>query len=234
MRVKGFALLIGLFLTGMGFAGSYSLPEMPEASTVPTGNWYISGFGGAAFVPDNRITAAAATSDSSNSLRIKMSTGFHYGAALGYRVGGWHAEIQYTHNLLGIRHIDPYEIAGGGAFVGGDLPGKVNVYSGLINVFREFYEVSDIITPYVGLGLGFARLQLNASVPTGSDPATRFLKQHDHRFAYQASAGVSYHFDDRFSGGIYYRFLGTLHPSFFTDVGANHFIGGGLTYNVPV
>jgi len=65
------------------------------------------------------------------------------------------------------------------------------------------------ISPYVGVGLGFAHV--NEIRQSGG--GVRYLDDGDNRFAYQAIAGLSYNFNPHWSLSLDYRYFATTDPA---------------------
>jgi opacity protein-like surface antigen len=96
-------------------------------------------------------------------------------------------------------------------------------------------------TPYIGGGIGPARLSMNASVGPGSPFVGTLADTSDWQFAYQGIAGVKYSFSANWSVDLDYRYFATTDPHF-KDVAGNSFkpqyhthnVLMGITYRFPV
>jgi OOP family OmpA-OmpF porin len=92
--------------------------------------------------------------------------------------------------------------------------GSVNVWSGMINAL---YDVPTgwAITPYVGAGIGYARVKADNVAVSG----TAIMDDSDNVFAYQGILGAAYALTQNLKLGLDYRYFATLDPEFSTSVG---------------
>ncbi len=83
-----------------------------------------------------------------------------------------------------------------GSFNDGDLKKHALMFNGFYDV-----DTGSAWTPFVGVGMGWARLDINDPGFNDSDS--------DDVFAYQLMGGVSYAFNEQWSVDAQYRFMGT-------------------------
>jgi len=93
------------------------------------------------------------------------------------------------------------------------LDGRLNTYALMINGYYRFTS-SSAFTPYVGVGIGTALMNIKAKPE--SDP--NWFQDNDIEFAYQVIAGFSIAINANTSVGAEYRFFDTATPSFTENV----------------
>ncbi|MEM9810768.1 MAG: OmpA family protein [Pseudomonadota bacterium] len=139
-----------------------------------------------------------------------------YGALGRYFPNGLRSEFELSYRVQ-----DVESLPGDGTFGGfpsqGDL-GDVNVLTGMINVIKDF-QLAERVTPYLGAGVGFARIALDVSNVSDQNAATSgadfgagyniVLDDDDYVTAVQGLAGVSFALQDNVSLDIGYRYLQT-------------------------
>ncbi len=104
------------------------------------------------------------------------------------------------------------------------LTGDTKITTGLINAYYDFANNS-FVTPYVGVGVGFAHGTLDITGPGGS------ARESDNAFAWQGIAGLAYNVSQQIDLTADYRYLDTAN---FSDLGTDysaHEVRAGLRYN---
>ncbi len=129
----------------------------------------------------------------------QLSLGHYYG-------NGLRAEIEAAYGRSGVDSIS------GGANPGGNI----SALSGMINGFYDF-STDSALKPYVGFGIGAARLSYNGVTPIGGSRTN----DRDTVFAYQGIAGVSYDLGNDLALTTDYRYFRALDPNFTTDAGTS-------------
>jgi outer membrane protein OmpA-like peptidoglycan-associated protein len=188
--------------------------------------WYIGPEGGAVFLDDPTANVSCprvlvnetnfARVSSNNPLcppdpgfKAHMDTGWAVGGNVGYaglfipnlRVEG---EIAYRSNSVnGIQVTPP-----GTTF---SATGNVNSLAFMANAYYDFLN-SSAFTPYLGGGVGAARVSLDSLAFTAL-PGFK-TSGSDWQFAYQGIAGVRYNFTPNWSVHVDYRYFATSDPSF--------------------
>ena len=89
--------------------------------------------------------------------------------------------------------------------------GHIDSFALMANGYYDFLN-SSAFTPYVGVGVGAARLSLNDVGFT--TPFNFTASASDWQFAYQGIAGVRYAFNPTWSLNLDYRYFATLDPTF--------------------
>jgi len=138
-------------------------------------NWYIGLHGSLAFVGEQDLDGAATGS-------IEQDSGAGYGLSLGYRprieTGEWsnmRIEAEWHHQRSDVDTL-----------AGVTSAGSVRANTGLLNVFYDATISMPEWRPYVGLGIGFADLQLKNIPGVGSSGSE------DTVFAWNAMIGLGY------------------------------------------
>ena len=144
-------------------------------------NWYIGLHGALTFVGEEDIDDNLAVSG------LDADSGWAYGATVGYRppsaTGEWSNMRMEVEWHVQDSDIDKIQTPTGG--IAGT--GSVRVNAGLFNVFYDAVTSMPEWRPYVGVGVGFASMNLkntNAAFVSGGDSDTVF--------AWDMQAGLSY------------------------------------------
>lgn len=200
-----FALVISIFST-TAFAG-----EKP-------GNLYFSALGGVSILHDSDIDGSPLT--------LEYDNGWNAGGAIGYNFGVFRTEFEVSY-----RHNDLDSLAANGASI--DADGSITSTSFLINNALDLHNKT-AFTPYLGVGLGVAKLSLNDAAVLG----VTLVDDSSVEFAYKLFAGTAIEINPNFDLTIDYSFLGTTDPTFEDVIGADvttsynsHNVNGGLRFN---
>ncbi|GFE62796.1 outer membrane protein [Geobacter sp. AOG2] len=161
-----------------------------------------------AFLGGNALISAKA-SDSQGDFGLTFNPGLLGSAVLGWdfepgnTAGEGRIELEYSHRT---NRLDKAK------FAEGSVPGSgsVTADSLLINFYGVFHDVDRSWSPYVGAGLGAARVVTSDLTVTGQP----FSGDSTFVFAYQVGAGIDYALTDRLSLDLGYRFFGSTRPKF--------------------
>lgn len=138
---------------------------------------------------------------------VEFDPGWLVGGAVGYGFGnGIRTELEVAFARAGVG-----SISGSGASGSG---GAASALSGMGNVFYDF-DTGTPITPYVGGGLGVARVAYGGV----SRVANSRIADQDNVFAYQGVAGVGYRVNENLGLFADYRYFATTDPALTTDSG---------------
>ena len=107
-------------------------------------------------------------------------------------------------------------ITSGGARLAG-ATGEMNSLAFMVNGFYDI-NTGTAFTPYVGLGVGYARVSADGISATGLGFTNG---DDDNKFAYQAIAGVAYQLTPEVALTADYRYFATQDPSFRLSSGAS-------------
>lgn len=152
----------------------------PAVVHAQDGSFYAKAFGGASTLQDNDFTLNGAN------VPVSFDTGFVAGAAFGYDYGAvpLRAELEFSYRTGD---------AGGlpaGVESGGDLAST----SVMLNGYYMF-ETATRLSPYVGLGLGYAtEIDFDLDTPGGT---SQFSDESN--LAYQVMLGAEYPVSDRWA-----------------------------------
>lgn len=165
------------------------LAQPASAQQQPVTGPYVSLGGGAQWLRNSKTTAPPI----SNTYEFK--TGWAAIGAAGYGLGnGFRVEGEFGYRTSGVDKSRS-----------GPATGKVNAYDLMVNGLYDF-NVGWPVTPYVGLGLGAARVNYDSvTVPN----AGRTIDGSAYEFAYQGIAGVAYAINQNLKLDVGYRYFGT-------------------------
>ncbi len=168
--------------------------------------WYLGARAGVAWLEDysHPVTGTNTT--------FEFDRGWGLGGSVGYQFGGpfrLELEVAYRTN-----EID--SISQGGARLAG-ATGEMNSLAFMLNGFYDI-QTGSAFTPYVGLGLGYARVSADGITTSGGGVTN---SDDDNKFAYQAIAGVAYQLTPAVSLTADYRYFATQDPSFRLSNGAS-------------
>lgn len=167
--------------------------------------WYVSAAATISLLNDTSGTIAnAPTPGSTVRLENPLKTGYGGQFALGHSFGSFRVEGEfgYTHNTQ-----DQYTaIVPPTGSIKADV--KDDALRGMVNGYYDFSYGS--ITPYVGAGVGVARVDINFFAPRAPFPAEasrQLIKDGDTRFAYQLMAGIAVPLSDDVAFTVQYRWF---------------------------
>jgi opacity protein-like surface antigen len=138
--------------------------------------------------------------------RSKFDDGFAVGGKVGYEMGPWRFEEEYTY-----RANDLSGITFGGFPIAG-ANGNRQSHAVMTNLYYSFtLPWSLALTPYVGAGVGAVDVIDHASAPA---PFGRFFNDSAWEFGYQAMGGLRYNFNPSLALDVEYRYFATTDPTF--------------------
>jgi len=164
-------------------------------------------------------------------------TGFGGGGVGGYNFG----RVRFEGELVFRRHgVQSLNVSPGSVSFP-TLSGSANPLGNITSLAIMANTIVDVLpnnswTPYIGAGVGGARIALNDLQVNG----TNFVNKSDKQLAYQGIVGVRYQVAERLSLDLDYRYFATSDPDF-KDLGgfkfktsyATHNAMLGLTYHFP-
>ena len=176
------------FLPVLALALAAGLPAAAQSN-------YVSGFAGAAFQQDSTFTGTVTPPGGTQSVDTDFDTGFGLGLAYGRDFGAFgssrlRGEVELSYSGSDVDSI---------AFSGNGPAGEINV-DGDISTTRLFgnllvdFDTGGAFTPYLGAGLGVARVDADLSYGAGVR-----LDDRDTAFSAQLIAGTSYALSDSLS-----------------------------------
>jgi len=157
---------------------------------------YIAGMFGLAMFNDSTLTDSV----SGDSVNLEFDPGWNLGFLAGYKTGlfRFEGEIGYQQNDFdkfsgGI--LGPYSVG---------ATGDGSIFRVMFNSYCDF-DTSTALTPYIGIGLGYANVELNDLSIGGYYVGDK----EDDLFAYQFITGLDYAINNRNSIFVAYRYFGT-------------------------
>lgn len=142
------------------------------------------------------------------SSEVEFDTGIHLGVAYGHDFGKFRVEGEFGYQSHEFKEVTDLEING---IPQGDrdADGDIDAFIFLVNGFYDI-DTGTKWTPYVGGGIGFARLEIKdlfvAGIVRGDDDDTVF--------AYQVAGGIAYEITEQIIADFSYRFVATSEPDF--------------------
>ena len=188
---------------------------------------YVEGRGGLMFLTDS-VVAEAGASD----VEVNFDPGFMFEGAVGIALdNGVRGDISVGYRRNTIDEVEePNSV---------DLDGDVTTWTGMGNVYYDLdFERAlgwtgpiTIIQPFIGGGLGFARIYLALDDVNGVNVDKT---ETTYELAFQGTVGVGFHFSDHVALTTGYQFLGTTNPTFNGEEGSykshNLFVGLRFTF----
>ncbi len=159
---------------------------------------YIGGEAGAVFLSDSTFSAAGLDVGDA-----KFDTGFGVGLFGGFDYGTWRLEGEFTY-----RKNDNKEISS--SFGTDPIGGDVSSMALMVNAYYDFRMVSPTFVPYLGAGVGGARVSAKVDDPIDGT----VIDDDDMVFAYQFAAGVGFVVNPQVTIDLGYKYFATADPSF--------------------
>lgn len=199
MKTRYSLLASAMILTGSAVGMAFDADARSNRGIRKIPSWYANFTTSMSFVADSHITETDTTPQSGN---VEFKDGYGISGAIGYRP-------RYTNSIwdniraeveLGVFDNDINSLTVIGGNIGG-VAGDVQAQRLMANVFVDL-DATKQIRPYIGGGIGGARIHLESDEDTV--------------FAYQGMAGI-YYTPSSFpvaEFGIGYRYFGTTNPTF--------------------
>lgn len=169
-------------------------------------------------------------------IESKYETGYAVGGALGYAFGnGLRVDGEISYRRQSVDRLEIRSDGGLGASLGSPVSfngatlqttGSETSLSFMANGWYDF-RTGTALTPYVGGGIGLARVSLNDVAVGGFT----LVDDHDVVFAWQLGAGLAWAVTPRVSLTLDYRFLATTSPRV-TDFEGVRFDSDYHTHNI--
>jgi opacity protein-like surface antigen len=199
-------------------ASAALLAAQVVTAATPIDGWYGSVFGGYAYLPGNVYT----TSNGLTRSDASYHAGFDAGGSFGFKSNPlrYEGEITYLHADLSQFRINNLQQTGVGGYSEGIL--------GMANIYYDFPECIQSISPFVGVGIGYGWIsgRLTSLGPLGS---TRFTGANS-VFAYQPTAGLTFNFAENYALTVAYRYVGTDRVDELGKVFQAHLANVGIVY----
>ncbi len=167
------------------------------SAAVPINGWYSSLFGGYSDLSSNIHTTRLGQLRSNPS----YNDTYNAGARVGFQSNPIRYELEYTYLNGNVTRFNVNNIRQTG--VSGHLSGNLI----MANLYYDFPELMDTISPFLGVGIGYAFLQ--ASLNSTGPLAATFFKESGNSFAYQGTAGLTFNFSENYAINASYRYAAT-------------------------
>lgn len=188
------------------------------SAATPVDGWYSSVFGGYTYLqPNINNYQYGMYRDGSG-----YSAGYNAGGRIGYQSNPIRYEAEYTFLRATLKHFDINYVPQN------NVTGFSSANLLMANLYYDFPEMLPAISPYLGIGIGYAYLQANME-STGPDYIS-YLSFNDNAFAYQGTAGLTYNFAENYAVNLAYRFVATDKTDGFGRVFQAHLASVGVVY----
>lgn len=181
---------------------------MIQAAT-PVDGWYSSGFGGYTYLPQNVSMITPVNGYFYNN--TAYHNGYNFGARLGYQSNPLRYEFEYTYLTATTSSFNVNFVPQTGIY--GSSSG--NIFMG--NIYYDFPEMLPSISPFLGVGIGYAALEVRL-VSTGPSVNGGFFGASANKFAYQGTVGLTYNVAENYAANLAYRYIASQNVSEFGQV----------------
>jgi opacity protein-like surface antigen len=176
---------------------------------------YLGVEGGAVFLSTSTLTFDDGTSED-----FKAKTGFGLGVVGGYDFGTYRLEGEFAYR----KNNNKESIDNG---VTSPLAGDISSMALMVNGYYDFKTVSPTVYPYLGAGIGAARVTVKVPASGGSPD----FDQSDTVFAYQFAAGIACAVTKEVTLDLGYKYFATADPELTHDDGSK-IKGEYATHNI--
>ena len=146
------------------------------------------------------------------SSEVEFDTGIHLGAAFGYDFGEFRVEGEFGYQSHEFEEMTDFEL-NGIPRSDVDADGDIDAFIFLINGFYDI-DTGTKLTPYLGGGIGFARLEIKDLFVGGVDIRIVRGDDDDTVFAYQLAGGIAYEITEEIFADLSYRYVATSESDF--------------------
>ena len=187
-------------------------------AATPIDGLYTVAFGGLAQLPNN----INATINNVLANQGQYNSGFNAGGALGYKQAFWRYEAEVTYIKADLSNVQINNIVYQNPAAQGYNQGLI----GLLNVYLDLpYKPATLLQPFIAAGLGYGWIQTNIAVQPYINTVLN-----NNSFAYQGTAGLTFHFSENYGLNVAYRYVGTTHLDTLGSIFQAHMIAGGVIY----
>ena len=183
---------------------------LPLGASAADEGAYLSASVGGSYLPEIE------NDNSAGSFNLDLDYGYATSLALGYDLGTKHPELGTGRVEIefGYRSHELKEVAFREGTIDG--AGDLDVLSIMLSTYAEPEDRKADWTPYVGLGIGAARITLDGTTVS----ANPLVDDSDWVFAGQVGLGSGYRISDHLALDLGYRFFATTAPEFKDATGA--------------
>lgn len=202
----------------MLFASVFLLLSHSTWAAVPIEGLYIEAFGGWTYLPDNINTIR----DTFHFHNTRYQSGYNYGGKIGYKCAPFRfdAELSYLTAKVNRFQINTLQAL--------HPNGNTQAGLGFVSAYYDFSDLSPVLEPYVGLGVGGAwvRSRLYNELPF----TPLVFKSNNGVFAYHGTIGITYNFSENYALDASYRYIGTTQADQFGKSLQAHQLSAGIIY----
>ncbi len=237
----------------VGESSTGAVREMPEAKKEAVGRFTV-GVRGSLSLLSSANTSAPSVSFMNSQYdpfdgTVDFTEGFSLNLALGYALGNG-LRLEAEGGYAGESCFKEMDVKMPGALELLDVPtgktkmaGKLSAATLMLNAYYDL-DLSDNLIPYLGGGLGMARISANPKLGEGAHSGrVLVVDDEDYVFVYQLGTGLGYRISNGLIGGsdltitLDYRYLasfedvkfkGALTGSSVESEFGGHYIGGGV------
>jgi opacity protein-like surface antigen len=189
------------------------------ASAAPAVNgWYVNAFGGYSSLPSNINTGRYGVFLSN----VRYHDGYNVGGRIGFQSNPIRYEFEYTYISA---HPNSFRVD---YFSQPNVGGRLSQNLLMANLYYDFPEILDTISPFIGGGIGYGFLETTLT-STGPFLST-FFKEKGNSFAYQGTAGLTYNFAENYAINAAYRYVATANNRNFGRSFQAQMGSAGITY----
>jgi len=169
-------------------------------ATAFAGQPYFSGSVGAFMPNDSDLSNPFLIDENIASAEISFDTGMALTLALGKDLDVLRVEGELSYKTADMDKVSGTDIFGNSG--SGSIDGDISSLSVMCNAWKDI-KTGGNVTPYVGLGIGFAKLD-----------AELFESEDDIVFAYQLGLGLGINLQENLILDLSYRYFATSDPDF--------------------
>lgn len=170
-------------------------------TTAFAGQPYLSGSVGAFMPTDSDLSSPFFASEGIASAEISYDTGMALSLALGQDLDSVRVEGELSYKTADMDKLSATGFFGESG--SGPIDGDISSLSVMCNAWKDI-KTGGTVTPYVGLGIGFAKLDAELEGESESDTV----------FAYQLGLGLGIALQENLILDLSYRYFATSDPDF--------------------
>jgi opacity protein-like surface antigen len=209
------------------FSATFLASSLGFAATAIDG-LYGSFFGGYAYLPDN----ISKIHEGHRFQRASFGNGFNAGVRFGFQSNPLRYEGEYTFlyaSALNFRtRLLPH--TPGTLTHHRHAKGSTSASLGMANIYYDFPDIVPCISPFLGVGLGYAWAQTALRKNYPLLLTHRHISESGSAFGYQGTGGFTFNFVESWALNIAYRYVGTTRIENLGKVYQGHLASVGLVY----
>jgi len=188
-------------------------------AATPVDGWYTAAFVGFNFLPDNIRTVVNGQLLNST----QYHTGYNFGGRVGLQCNPLRYEGEFTYFTSTLDHFNLNDIRQI------RIRGSSNGDLIMANIYYDFPEMLPAISPFLGVGLGYAVLE--TTLFSGGPFIPHRFSFRENEFAYQGMVGFTYNFAENYAVDIGYRYVATAGQGSYGRVFQDHIANAAVIYH---